>query len=157
VGLWFGCYEAKIAGKLSQYINYERRSLIPDQFAYVVLLGLPNLQTVAGSPGFFRGDDVFAIDLRVAAPSLYIRPHAQHGLLFRRIRTDSYDLMDLSQFIVGTIRIGLADALAWLGSGELLSAHTLFPPPAYDHGYRALLDRSPIGNRAVGTISYVGA
>jgi hypothetical protein len=108
-------------------------------------------------PGYFKGDDVFVTDLRVAAASLYTRPHAQHGLLFRRAVIDSFDLMDLSEFIVGTVRIGLADALTWLGTGQLLSPHSLFPPPVYDHGYRALLDRSPVGTQTVGTISHVGA
>jgi hypothetical protein len=59
--------------------------------------------------------------------------------------------------IEGVLRIALADALSWLGTGEMLGVHALFPPPYYDPGYGILLQSGFTGNKTVGAITHVGA
>ncbi|WP_338865534.1 hypothetical protein [Myxococcus stipitatus] len=65
--------------------------------------------------------------------------------------------MDLSDFVVGVIRIDTQQAQEWLGSGALANTHHLFPPPYYDEGYRHFLKKAPIGGKPIGSIQHVGA
>ena len=76
------------------------------------------------------------IDLRKSIPSYYLRPHAQHALAIRRITGAD---QDLSSSIEGIIRVKLEQALHWLGNGQTLSVHNLFPSPCFDNGLRKLL------------------
>ncbi|MBF0310621.1 MAG: FRG domain-containing protein [Magnetococcales bacterium] len=157
VSLWFACYNIRINGHMAQYVNYERRNTCRESggFAYIVLMGIENPNPHNNLPGYFKGDDAWLIDLRLAAPSVFIRPHAQYGLLLKR-KTICNDC-DMSHLVVDRIRINLCDALAWLGVGELLSAHTFFPPPTYDSGYRTLLEKAPAGSKELGSVWIVGA
>lgn len=158
VALWFACYRAVAAGRLGEFVNFERRSMREGESAtaYIMVMAFDRLQEVDKHPGFTSNGDYEVVDLRVAVPSLYLRPHAQHGLLFRRRKVEDINHTDYSDAIFGTIRVSLADALNWLGSGELLNAHTIFPPPTYDAGYRFLLETAPEGHEHIGTISMVG-
>jgi hypothetical protein len=83
------------------------------------------------------------IDLRVAAPSTFLRPHAQTGLLVRQNGKIGAVTRDYKDMVAGIVRVSLDDALSWLGDGKLLSTHVLFPPPVYDFGYRDLLNFAP--------------
>lgn len=159
VALWFACHRAVVVGDKGQYLHFERRSERTDAnpYAYILLLQAGALNQVPGKPGLFENDQSMLIDLRIAAPSLYLRPHAQHALLVRRRVVNSVEDTDLSSMIVGTIRVHLADAFRWLGDGALLSAHSLFPPPTYDEGYRRLLSLAHLGNAEAGAIAHVGA
>jgi hypothetical protein len=113
--------------------------------------------TDIAKPGLFQSEQTDLIDLRVAAPSTFIRPHSQHGLLFRRTKFADHKHMDNGEFVVGVLRVRLSDALEWLGEGTLVSTHALFPPATYDFGYRELLNSAPIGNKTIGSIHVVGA
>ncbi|MDP9123357.1 MAG: FRG domain-containing protein, partial [Pseudomonadota bacterium] len=92
-----------------------------------------------GLPGRFRDARSETIDLRVAAPSHFVRPHAQHGLLVRKLSKAGNPVGDNWPLHVGTIRVRLEAALDWLGDATTLTAHSLFPPAYYDYGYRELL------------------
>ncbi|MEE9392095.1 MAG: FRG domain-containing protein [Planctomycetota bacterium] len=158
VALWFGCYKARCSGPTAQFLHFEQRAVRSNkEFVYVVMLNVPASTQKRERPGFWSGGDTELVDLRVAAPSHFVRPHAQHGLLVRRARHNDHTRMDYSDLIVGVIRVSLFDALLWLGSGGLTSVHSLFPPATYDYGYGELLLRAPAGAAAVGAIQQVGA
>jgi hypothetical protein len=108
-------------------------------------------------PGYYRGKSTETIDLRIAVPSIFLRPHAQHGLLFRLKGKRNLRPIDYSQAIKGIISINLRDALSWLGDAITLSVHGLFPPPLYNHGYKILLDGTLKCRREIGSIALVGA
>lgn len=90
--------------------------------------------------GIFSGKFTETIDLRIAAPSYFGRPHAQHSILFRS--KDRYRLedCDYERHVCGVIRFNLKDACKWLGSGDLVSQAYLFPSKIYDDGYKKLLN-----------------
>lgn len=159
VALWFACHRAVAIGEKGQYLHFERRSVRtdPNPYAYVLLLQTGPVSQVADKPGLLVNDNAQLIDLRIAAPSLYLRPHAQHALLLRRRTINSLEDLELLPMVVGIIRVHLADAFSWLGDGALLSAHSLFPPPTYDEGYRRLLSLTHLGSSETGAIAHVGA
>lgn len=159
IALWFACHEVTACGKFNAFINFKRRSSSDPKsaFAYIVIVGFDRLVPIKDQPGSLRSAEYEVVDLRIGAPSVYVRPHAQHGLVFRRRKIDTVAKTDCASSIFGTIRVNLSDALAWLGSGDLLSVHTLFPPPYYDYGYRQLLESAPEGHSFLNTIAYVGS
>jgi hypothetical protein len=161
VALWFACHTAYGTGPLGQYLHFERRKPSPDptkmDYAYVLMVETGMEITDKAKPGLFKGQHTDLIDLRIAAPSTFIRPHAQHGLLFKRTKFTDHKHMDNGEFVAGVLRVRLRDALEWLGEGALLSTHALFPPATYDFGYRELLNKAPGGNKTIGSIHLVGA
>jgi hypothetical protein len=157
VALWFSCHKAHVSGKQAQYLHFERRTpkKADDEFAYILLIGADSAQ--AGVPGLFKGPDTELVDLRVACPSIFLRPHAQHGVLFRKRGKGVVRPIDYSDQVRGVIRMDLSDALSWLGEAKTLGVHTLFPPPYYDYGYKILLDGKFENSSKVGSIFIVGA
>lgn len=162
VALWFGCYGARTTGSLSQFVSFERRrqsgSISSNrEYAYVKLVHCPDVLRDAARPGVLQSEALEVIDLRTAIPSLYLRPHAQHGLLLRGRSSFEKSSWDLSQCVVGVIRIPVDLASEWIGAGTMLSVHALFPPPHFDYGYAQLLKRVPEGTKVLGAIQHVGA
>jgi hypothetical protein len=162
VALWFACHHARATGLHGEYLHFERRT--PDlrgnvgrEFAYVLMIEVGLKTGEESVPGTFCGGDSELIDLRVAAPSFFLRPHAQHALLFRRVKHSSHLKIDLFDHVAGVIRVSVEDALRWLGSGDLLCVHALFPPPVYDFGYRELLSFGFPPSRNLGAVHHVGA
>ena len=133
VALWFACHLAKGLSRGGEaYLHFEKR--IPGShtssnppYAYVLLLESAFFEPVAGLPGHYRDDRSETINLRIAAPSHFVRPHAQHGVLVRRLSKTGLPVGDCSALHVGTIRVELAAALDWLGSATTLTSHSLFP------------------------------
>lgn len=161
IALWFACHTAHGTGQLGEYLHFERRRPSPDPFkadyAYVLMVETGMEATDNAKPGLFQSEHADLIDLRVAAPSTFIRPHAQHGLLFRRTKFADHKHVDNGEFVVGVLRVQLRDALEWLGEGSLVSTRALFPPATYDFGYRELLNSAPAGSKTIGSIHVVGA
>ncbi len=159
VALWFACHRALAAGKKSEYLHFERR--IPSEkecFAYVLLVAADITNRNRDKPGWFFGDNTELVDLRMAAPSVFLRPHAQHGLLLRKKGiAGSGRPLDYKDQIRGVIRVDLARALHWLGDGKMVGIHSLFPPPYYDSGYQLLLSCQLPPDKDIGTIAHVGA
>ena len=157
VALWFACHKAHVSGKRSEYLHFERR--VPEagmaEYAYILLVAAdsPN----AGTPGLYKGARTELVDLRVAVPSIFLRPHAQHGVLFRRRGVGVMRPPDYADQLRGVIQISLSDALSWLGDSKTLGVHNLFPPPFYDYGYKILLDCKFDSDGDVGSIFAVGA
>lgn len=155
IALWFSAHRARVSGKPAEYLHFERRDPRTEEFAYILLVAADSLP--AGVPGLHKGPETELVDLRVAAPSIFLRPHAQHGVLFRSRGKGNTRPIDYAGRIRGVIRMDLSDALLWLGDAKTLSTHALFPPPYYDHGYKILLDQRFGNNGGVGSILIVGA
>lgn len=128
-----------------------------DLFQYILLLAIPyarktgNPQSNTNNRGVYLSKDYVEIDLRQALPSQFLRPHAQHGIVVKRIvhtedQPKGADAYDIAPSVVGIIKIRIDGARAWLGSGQMLTQENLFPPPAYDYGYDLLLKRTDIFN-----------
>lgn len=158
ISLWFACHTAQSAGSLGQYLHFERRDPFSDKnpFAYILLIAADMHIADPFVPGYFKGETTELVDLRVSAPSIFLRPHAQHGVLFRLKGDNIGRPTDYASQIKGVIRIDLRDALLWLGDGKLTGTHTLFPPAYYDRGYQLLLDSGFKGSPAVGSIHHIG-
>ena len=164
IALWFACHSAYATGPTNEYLHFEKRKSKREtdlkQYAYVVLVAVGTSSTNP-VPGLRSDQESKLVDLRLATPSIFVRPHAQHGLLFKLKRERDRRKVDYSSAIAGIIRVNLDDAFKWLGSGKLLNTHSLFPPPHYDRGYKFLLQDAPqntkrVGNK-IGGIHYIGA
>lgn len=159
IALWFACNRAIISGKSKAHMHFEKR--IPgddEKYAFILLISAEIVARNRKKPGYYFGPTTELVDLRMAAPSIFLRPHAQHGLLFRkRGNAKSGRPIDYSTQIRGVIAVELSKALDWLGSGQMVSAHSLFPPPYYDGGYDILLNTELQQAPHIGNILHVGA
>lgn len=158
VALWFACHHARTFGQTEEYLHFEKRvaeNSKKDEYAYILLLASAYFNSTA--PGYYQHNRTETIDLRVAVPSHFIRPHAQHGLLVRKLNSRGHPAKDASPLHVGTIRIKLSLALDWLGTASTLTNHTLFPPAFYDYGYQELLKDINPSNKNLGSIYRVQA
>ena len=157
VALWFACHNAHSSGNSGQYLHFERRNPYEmcNNTAFILCIGTE----VAPTPlsGYHKGEHTETIDLRICVPSIFLRPHAQHGILFRMRGQGTQRPVDYSSCIRGIIGIDLRDAINWLGTAPTLSTHSLFPPPFYDQGYKILLDGAFDSDSEIGSISVVGA
>jgi hypothetical protein len=157
VALWFACNRAIISGKLKDHMHFERRIPAADeQFAFILLIAADIVGRNRKKPGYYFGPQTELIDLRMAAPSVFLRPHAQHGLLFRQkgLPTSGRPI-DYSGQVRGIVAVELSRALSWLGDGEMVSVHSLFPPPYYDGGYDILLGTKATMPAGIGGILHV--
>lgn len=161
IALWFACHTAHAFGKHGEYLHFEKRIVRhtePDScYAYVLLLEAAATPDTKIGPGCFKDRDSATIDLRIAAPSHFVRPHAQHGLVVKALDHEGRAPIDFSPLVAGIIRVDLADALEWLGSGDLLNVHSLFPPPPYDPGYQEILNNITAPDNLLGAIHHIGA
>lgn len=160
IALWMGLNRAERVKQLNQYYHYTER-IIPlvelaknisvsddDLFQYVLLIAIPfSDQRVLN--GIQTSNNYVEVDLRQALPSLFLRPHAQHGFVLRRkVHNEDYgkgaDAYDIASSVIGIIKMRIDKVHEWIGTGELLTQNNLFPPPAYDYGYDLLLMRNDI-------------
>jgi hypothetical protein len=102
------------------------------------------------------GSEFKIVDLRVATPSNYIRPHSQNGILVSRKAYRNVNDIDFYNFVVGIIRVRTSEAIQWQGGGLLASVHFVFPPPRYDVGYGRLINSALKGNRLIGKLQFIG-
>lgn len=159
IALWFACHQAMAVGPSGRFLHFERRAPADEEepFAYILLVAADLVPSDPFVPGFWRGSNTELVDLRVSAPSIFLRPHAQHGVLFRMRGDKVKRPLDYAPQVVDTIRIDLRHALKWLGEAATLSTHALFPPPYYDKGYGFLLERPLPVDRTVGDIQHIGS
>lgn len=155
VALWFGLNSFRTMKNLKEYCFYERRVINPveiidpspllknDIYQYLILIAVDNNMAPI-ERGIYFGNDVITIDLRSSLPSVFLRPHAQHGLVIRRNTHTPGESYDLSKNVIAIIRLRIDRVANWIGSGNLLSNENLFPAPAYDHGYEVLLQRNDL-------------
>jgi len=161
IALWFACHSYKSttqgsSGKFS-YAHHMKRSEFqePGGFAYISLISTGSIQRDRVA-GLWIGNTTRLIDLRSAAPSVYVRPHAQHGLLITSASWKSPADFDLATAHLATFKVRLGDALDWLGDGTMLRPFVLFPPATTDEGYRRLLDFAPSPPTRLGRFAVYG-
>ncbi|WP_084763910.1 FRG domain-containing protein [Knoellia subterranea] len=157
VALWFACHEQVTKNgyayhlKRSRETEAARTSHVP--YAYVYMLETGTLAST-NVPGYDISEETRLIDLRYCVPSIYLRPHAQHGVLLARRRLSPRpDAINnsLDHAVAGVIRVRLSNALDWLGDGALTNHFTLFPPAVHDVGYRRLMS-GPSPDEGLGAI-----
>lgn len=151
VALWMGLYKCCKIKKIGQYYHYERRR-IPiveltsgkvmqeELYQYILMLALPKSNT-ASIDGIELTEEFVRVDLRQALPSVFLRPHSQHGVVARKkVNPSRYAKdYDMASQVIGILRIRIDLANQWLGEGHLLSQANLFPSPMNDYGYDLLL------------------
>lgn len=154
IALWFGLNQFKTITNISEYCYYQKRTINPidlvtaenpetEIYQYMLLVAVDN-NAAPVERGIYVGNEIITIDLRSSLPSIFLRPHAQHGLVVRRNIHDPSDSFDISKNVVGIIRLRIDNVLSWIGSGNLLESANLFPSPAYDYGYEILLQRKDL-------------
>ena len=150
--LWFACHMTHAVGKNDQYLHFD---LNKNNHSYIYLMqfGAPEKSLESGLSRTAKMMRV--IDLRVAAPSMYLRPHSQHGVLARRGEITDQD-MDYSDCVVLVLRIKTEKALEWLGTSPLSQTNFMFPPPTVDQGYKVFLEKGIIADPVLGCIQFIG-
>jgi len=144
IALWFACHQFVVETETRRFAHHLKRSVAqePEGYAYVSAISTGPVARV-GVKGCWEGPSARLIDVRIAAPSIYLRPHAQHGLLIAASNWNEPSTIDVGPLHKATLRIRLGDALDWLGDGTMLRPFALFPPASEDHGYRRLLEYAP--------------
>ena len=159
IALWMGLYKCKKYSILQTYYHYEKRVIPFEEFAtkgpledkefyqYILLIGTPYGESLK-KDGVYESENYIEVDLRDALPSIFLRPHAQHGIVLRKkIHEDrSYDY-NMATDVLGILRARIDRVSDWLGNGTLLSQNNLFPSPAFDTGYGLLLSKSELLDR----------
>lgn len=156
VALWFASHQAFSVGKHKEFLHFDQRKVTEDSYCYIILLSANDDRRGKPRRGMLLSRKTELIDLRVTVPSIFLRPHSQHGMLFRAKGEQGGRIMDYSDAIIGVIRFNLSDAFKWLGSGSMVGVRSLFPPPYFDTGYGMLLS-VPHSDFTVGAIHHVGA
>lgn len=157
VALWMGNNKNERFKQVNSYYHYSKRN-IPlvelarneqindeDLFQYVLLMAIPFSNQNKYS-GVRYSEDFIEVDLRQSLPSVFLRPHVQHGLVIRKKihNSPTSNEYDMATTVIGIIKVRVDYVQKWIGNGELLSQNNLFPPPAYDYGYDLLLQRTDL-------------
>ncbi|WP_320174965.1 FRG domain-containing protein [Maridesulfovibrio sp.] len=150
--LWFACHKATTAGKYGQYLHFEEND---NEYCFIYLMQFGNEARKIGAGHIKTSTGMNVIDLRTAAPSMYLRPHSQHGLLARASIIDDTTI-NYQNYIVLTLRIKTTKALKWLGQTPLTQTHFMFPPATVDQGYQVFLDKKMPTHDILGCIHYIG-
>lgn len=158
VALWMGLYKNKSYRQILDYNHYIKRSIPLVDFAnggksctdeelyqYILLVAVPK-KWKQSIEGLYIADDIIKIDLRKTLPSIFLRPHAQHGFVIRKKPKDSNFVsnFDFANNVIGVLKMRIDYVDEWIGTGNLLSQDNLFPAPAYDQGYDILLSRTDL-------------
>ena len=161
IALWMGLNKYEVKEQIDKYAKYVERTIplieknsgdeelcnkdkwekIIYQYILLIAVPFPECQTI---DGINDAKDIVEIDLRKSLPSIFLRPHAQHGLVIKKNvkkETKSAQDYDLSTNVVAIIKIRIDRAKQWIGNGELLTQDNLIPPPGYDPGYDLLLSK----------------
>lgn len=147
IALWFGLnkYFNLARQEDRPYATYRTRATVPpympddDEYQYLIMLCADRSHEM--KQGVVYGECVTTVDLRYALPSTFIRPHAQHGLVLKKVSSGGDDTFDLADRVVAILRMRTDDVLKWIGNGTLLTQSSLFPAPPFDFGYDILLSR----------------
>lgn len=155
IALWFGLNKFRTIKNLSEYCMYEKRVVNPIElinakedaeneiYQYMILVAVDN-NAAPVERGIYIGNDIITIDLRSSLPSIFLRPHAQHGLVVRRNLHQPGESFDVASNVIAVVRLRIDNVSGWIGEGSLLTNQNLFPSPAYDYGYELLLQRNDL-------------
>lgn len=166
VALWFSLYKSYAVGKKEEFLHFDQRGGYAEhksegtdekeKYGYIILICASENRRLSKRKGTIDGSRTEVIDLRITTPSIFLRPHSQHGLLFRARADSDGRIMDYREFIRGIIRFNVDAANSWLGTGSILGVRSLFPPPYFDKGYEILLKSQPEDSK-IGKIQHIGA
>lgn len=174
IALWMGSQKFRMHGKGNKYCECDMRQ-IPlgdvyeqmlvsgksniknDIYVYVLLIAMPHADS-RPKFGITETSNYVEVDLRKALPSIYLRPHAQHALVIRKrdkqnVKQEA-NYYDISNQVVGILRIRVDRARLWLGQGLLMTKENIFPSPSIDQGYNTLLMRNEIFNHPFEILKY---
>lgn len=70
--------------------------------------------------GLYKYTCGYVIDMRQAVPSTYVRPHAQHGLLYAQLNKPA------PEFCI--FEIDTRKVVRWIGNGTLFKVPSIYPP-----------------------------
>lgn len=153
VALWFASHSPQTfpkndctqsTRKITKFECYQPSS---EEYSYVYLIVVENV--VYKEVGFFEEKDTCSsteiVDLRMGLPSIYLRPHSQHGLMLRRKTIEKDSDINYQDHLALVLRIKTKKILKWLGTSPLTSFPYLFPSPVFDLGYGILLHRLRCG------------
>lgn len=161
IALWFGLNvfttskHKNISGKYATYKpriktntdlvqlmfeSYYDAGKMTDRYQYIILFAVDSFNKGEA----ISKNTITAMDLRSFVPSNFLRPHAQHGWMLYKNKKElpNNDTEGFNNAVIGILRIRVADALNWIGKGELLSYRNLFPSPRVDQGYDVLLSKT---------------
>lgn len=137
VALWFALHQAKSKVINShEYIYFYKNQC---EYSYILLIATDAIN-ISGDHGIYEGALTRLVDLRKSLPSYFLRPHAQHAYMLRKLEPYPSDYSDL---IIGIARIPTDLGLKWLGNNEFLTVSSLFPAAYFDSGYAVLLKKYP--------------
>ena len=168
VALWMGnnrYEEKKIKNKYCHFVQrkilfedkecgiYTPSTNLDELYQYIILLAVSF--PTNNSEGISISNEHILIDLRQALPSVFLRPHAQHGLVIRKRveRETNVDDYDMASNVVGILKLRIDKVSRWLGDGQMLTQNNLFPPAGNDCGYDIPLSRNDIFSRSKYQIS----
>lgn len=172
IAIWMGLHTFHMHGKRNIFCETVRRTIdfhnlydavkngdisLLNKYVYLLLIAIPH-STALPEYGITESEKFVIVDLRQALPSIYLRPHAQHALVVRKIdkhnvnQTANY--YDLSEQVIGVLRIRVDIASEWLGMGMLATQQNLFPSPSIDQGYNNLLMHPEIFKHPFEIIKY---
>jgi hypothetical protein len=154
VALWFACHDLTVRGRHGHHIRRQPDTEL-NPLAYISVLDLGQC-IPTGQAGIQRSDHARFVDLRQAVPSIYLRPHAQHGMLVSAPSWSANTEHDLIDRVMVTLEIPLRSALEWLGSGVSLTPYVLFPPATHDEGFRRILEYTPAPPTGLGDFVQFG-
>ena len=127
VALWFGLNQFQTIKNISEYCLYKRRTVNPielfdttsstDIFQYMLLIAVDN-NAAPVERGIYIGNDMITIDLRSSLPSVFLRPHAQHGLVIRRNLHTPDESFDIAPNVIGIIQLRIDNVASWIGEGN---------------------------------------
>lgn len=142
IALWFSIhkYKSKTSDRTYEYV-YPRND--NEGHAYLMLVFSDANVKKPESPGYYRGTTTDLVDLRIATPSVFLRPHAQHAILIKPRQMQTIADVDMSKNVCLIIKIKVSNIKDWLGTGRLVAAENIYPPPFYDNGYSLLLEQAP--------------
>ncbi|MFM5324398.1 FRG domain-containing protein [Aeromonas veronii] len=142
IALWFSIHKYKTSthDRTYEYV-YARDDDASSAYILMVFSDADIKSPI--TDGYYVGKTTELVDLRVAAPSIFLRPHAQHAILIKpRINQNIQDV-DLAKNVCLAIEMNVGKIKEWLGSGLLISSENIYPPPVFDNGYSILLEKAP--------------
>lgn len=121
IALWFSMHEYKTATYDRVYDFVEQKEP-DDSLSYLILMYSDVVDPVDDVHGLFRGEKTELIDLCVAIPSIFLRPHNQHPMLMKPRNANSVEDADLIKCVNLIIAIETRKIRDWIGTGRLLIA-----------------------------------
>ncbi|TQE98604.1 MAG: FRG domain-containing protein [Spiribacter salinus] len=121
------------------------------EYAYILIVTIGPCSPDVNRPGMYVSESGEMIDLRRSVPSTYLRPHAQHGLLFKQSLPPHQD-HNYAECVCARLKVKVELAMRWIGQGQFTDLHSVFPPAVHDDGYQKLIERCRHGSETLGTI-----